>query len=286
MANSPLKLGVLAEPYLTDTQVRSLRYAIAEADVEIPLVVVNATTQSRYDPELKAEAINDGLGLATARLFVEVIRRERAWGLVIAEKKLGELSGLDDTESRELPVEDVDCLSQAEFDHVEPIRDGNWTELPSDAVERIRDTCDVVIRYGFRLLKGDALEAPEYGVLSFHPADIRQYRGLGPPQAYLDGRRTMGVTLQRLSEEIDGGDLVAYAETDVSDCRTLWEIYDRLDELQVELLAEGIRNLRDPSVDIATPDSLGEYYSTTLRRNPSFAGRILLKNITGRLGLT
>lgn len=277
-------MGVLADPYLTETQVRSLRYALSEADVEITLVVVNATSESRYDPELEAEAVNGGLGVGAARLFVDVLRRERAWGLVIAEKKLGELSGLDATGSRQVPVEEVDCLSGAEFEYVEPIMDGNWARLPPGAVETVRESCDVVIRYGFRLLKGDVLDAPEHGVVSFHPADIRQYRGLGPPQAYLDGRRRMGVTLQRLSEDIDGGDLVAYADTDVSDCRTLWEIYDRLDELQVELLAEGIRNLRDPSVEVTTPDSLGEYYSTTLRRNPSFAGRVLLKNIAGRLG--
>jgi len=41
-----------------------------------------------------------------------------------------------------------------------------------------------------------------------------------------------------LNDDIDGGDIVASAETDVGDCRTLWEVNDRLDELQVELLAE------------------------------------------------
>lgn len=285
MANSPTKLGVLAEPYLTETQVRSLRHAVRNAEIEIPLVIVNSIDDPQYDPDLKAAAINGGLGLGTARLFMDVLRRERAWGLVIAEKKLGELSGVDETGSRQIPVEEESCLSEAEFHHVEPTMDGSWAELPPDAVETVRESCDVVIRYGFGLLRGAVLEAPEYGVLSFHPADIRQYRGLGPPQAYLDGCGTMGVTLQRITEDIDGGDLVAYADTDVSECKTLWEVYDRLDELQVELLAEGIKNLRDPSIEITTPDSLGEYYSTTLRRKPSFAGRVLLKNITGRLGI-
>ncbi|QLD87208.1 methionyl-tRNA formyltransferase [Natronomonas halophila] len=285
MTDSFSRMGVLTDPYLTETQVRSLSHAVSEADVEIPLVVVNATDEPDYDPDLEAEAVNGGLGLGTARLFLDVLRRERAWGLVIAEKKLGELAGSDAAASRQIPVEDVECLSEAEFRYVAPHMDGNWSELPSETVEEVRESCDVVVRYGFGLLKGEVLDAPEYGVLSFHPADIRQYRGLGPPQAYLDGRQKMGVTLQRITEDIDGGELVAYAETDVSDCATLWEIYDRLDDLQVELLTEGIRNLRDPSMEITTPDSLGEYYSTTSRRTPSFAGRILLKNITGRLGL-
>jgi len=47
--------------------------------------------------------------------------------------------------------------------------DGGWAELPPDAVETARESCDVAIRDGFELLKGDVLEAPEYGVLSFIP---------------------------------------------------------------------------------------------------------------------
>jgi hypothetical protein len=47
-------------------------------------------------------------------------------------KKLGELSGRDDTGSRRTPVEEVACLSRAEFTHVEPIMDGGRGELPPD----------------------------------------------------------------------------------------------------------------------------------------------------------
>lgn len=285
MTEEPTTMGVLAEPYLSDTQVRSLRHAVAEAGVEIPLVVVNAAEDRAYDPELEADAVNGGLGLGAVRLFLEVLRRERAWGLVIAEKKLEEISGAKTATDARVPVEDVECLAEATFRYVDPISDGAWSELPPETVAEVGDRCDVVVRYGFGLLRGDVLGAPELGVLSFHPADIREYRGLGPPRAYLDGRDRMGVTLQRITEDIDGGDLVAYAETDVSECATLWEIYDRLDELQVELLADGIQTLRDPDSDVSTPETLGEYYSTTTRRSPAFAGRVLLRNLTGRLGL-
>jgi folate-dependent phosphoribosylglycinamide formyltransferase PurN len=277
-------MAVLAEPYLSATQVRSLEHAVSEAGVEIPLVVVNATDDQEYDPDLEADAVNGGVGLGAARLFLDVLRREKAWGLVVAEKKLDELTGSEAASGAQVPVESIDCLADATVRHVAPTTDGAWSELPPETVAELGDRCDVVVRYGYGLLRGDVLSAPEHGVVSFHPADIREYRGLGPPLAYLDGRDRMGVTLQRITEDIDGGELVAYAETDVSDCATLWEIYDRLDDLQVELLAEGIRNLRDPTVDVRTPDTLGEYNSTTERRSPSFAGRVLLKNLAGRLG--
>lgn len=283
MTRPPTDVCVLAEPYLTETQVRSLEHAVETTGVDVQLVVVNENPDPDYDPDQEAAAVNGGLGLDSARLFLDVLRRERAWAFVIAEKKLAELAGSEAARSRRRPVEDVSCLADARFHRVQPEMDGSWAELPPNVVEEVRRSCDVVVRYGFGLLKGGVLEATDYGVLSFHPADIRQYRGLGPPRAYLDGRERMGVTLQRITEDIDGGELVAYAETDVGDCDTLWEVYDALDDLQVELLAEGISALQDPDADVAIPDRLGEYYSTTTRRSPSFAGRILLKNVTGRL---
>lgn len=283
MTNRPSRLCVLADPYLTETEVKSLEYAISETNISVPLVVVNQPEDPEYNPETEAEAVNKGISLSAMKLFFDVLKREKAWTFVIVEKKLAELFDSEAAASQQIPVEEVSCLSDAEFRYVSPNMDGSWAELPSDVIELIGETSDVVIRYGFGLLKGEVLSEPEFGVLSFHPTDIRQYRGLGPPQAYLDGCDVMGVTLQRLNEDIDGGEIVAYDETDVSDCATLWEIYDQLDEIQVELLAQGVLNLRAPSSEITVPESLGSYYSTKSRRQISFAGQILYKNTKGRV---
>lgn len=283
MTRPPEKVCVLAEPYLSETEVRSLEYAAEHADVTIPLVVVNDSQEPDYDPDTKAEAVNGGIGPNSVTLFFEVLRRERAWTFVIAERKIAELLGSEAASSKRIPVESVPCLSDADVHRVEPETNGNWSSLPADAVELIGDTCDVVVRYGFGLIDGDVLTATEYGVLSFHPADIRRYRGLGPPRGFLDGRDRMGVTLQRLNEAVDGGEIVAYDETDVSDCATLWEVYDELNSLQVELLTAGIRDLRDPATETTTPESLGTYYPVGSRRSPSFAGRTVLKNAFGRV---
>lgn len=274
---------VLTEPYLSETECRSLEYAIDHADVTIPLVIVNDSGDPDYDPEMKAEAVNGGINLNTVRLFFQVLDRERAWAFVIAERKLAELLSLETASDKRLPVDDVACFSDADIRRIEPEKDGNWSSFPADTVELIGDTCDVVVRYGFGLLEDEVLTATEYGVLSFHPADIRRYRGMGPPQAFLDGRDTIGMTLQRLNEDVDGGEIVAYDEIDVRNCATLWDIYDRLDGLQAELLADGIRNLRDPTTEISTPESLGTYYPVGSRRSPSFAGRTLVKNVFGRI---
>ncbi|WP_331234034.1 formyltransferase family protein [Natronorarus salvus] len=283
MSNRPTKLCVLAEPYLRDFEIQSIETAVEEINVEIPLVLVNEVGQSGIDPELKANVVNNKVSLDALRLFIKLLEVHGAWTFVFAEKTITEQLGVGEHPIVHEDVNEISCFSEAVIRHVTPIRDGNWMELPPEAVDLVRENCDIVVRYGFGLLRGEILRATEYGVLSFHPADIRQYRGLGVPKAWLDGKDVMGMTLQRLSEEIDGGEIVAYQETDVSDCATLWEVYEELRLLQTELLAEGIRNLADPTVEITTPESLGPYYPTTSRRTLSFAGRTLSKNMVGRV---
>lgn len=283
LSMAPIDLCVLTEPYLRDFQIQALEQAVNEADIEIPLVVVNDAEDTVVDPDIQARGANEPPGIDAVRLFFRVLDRDGAWALVYIEKKIAEWLGSTAASSRYTHIEDIPCLSDSEIRYVTPITDGSWSELPPETIRLIEERCDVVIRYGFGLLRGEILTATELGVLSFHPADIRQYRGLGAPQAWLDGRDVMGATLQRLNEEIDSGEIVAYKEVDVSECATLWEVFDALRALYPELLVEGIHNLRDPAAEITTPASLGPYYSTKSRRKLSFAGRTLLKNAIGRL---
>ena len=199
----PVDLCVLADPYLMTNEVRTLERAVSETGVTVPLVVVNDPVHPDIDPDAEARAINNRLGADALRILFQTLKRDRAWTLVFAEKKIAEAFGSEAAATGRVHVEDVSCLSDSEFHYVTPMTEGNWVELPPDAVDLVQKNCDVAVRFGFGLLKGDILLVPEFGVLSFHPADIREYRGLGVPQAWLDGRETMGVTLQRLNEKID-----------------------------------------------------------------------------------
>lgn len=283
LSNPPTDLCVLTEPYLMAYQVRTLETVVAKTDIDIPLVIVNSPEYPAIDPRLKAKAANERFGIATGQMFFKTFARERTWALVLAEKKLAEQLGASTASLRRIHVDDISCVSDAEIHHVTPVMDGSWSKLPVETVDLVRENCDIAVRFGFGLLGSDILHAPEFGVLSFHPADVRQYRGLGTPQAWLDGCETMGVTLQRLTETIDGGEIVAYEETDVSECATLWEVYETLYDLHPDLLVTGIRNLRDPSFEATVPESPGPYYPIRSRQKLSFAGRILLKNIVGRI---
>jgi hypothetical protein len=65
---------------------------------------------------------------------------------------------------------------------------------------------DVLLRFGFNILRGPVLQSARYGVWSFHHGDNNVYRG-GPAHFWelVERAPLTGVLLQVLTEELDGG---------------------------------------------------------------------------------
>ena len=113
-----------------------------------------------------------------------------------------------------VPSEDphalVDCsarLKHVESISVTPIRKRFVHRFPVDVIERIREKrLDVLIRFGFNILRGEILTASKYGVWSYHHGDGDYYRG-GPAHFWevYESNPISGVMLQVLTEELDAG---------------------------------------------------------------------------------
>lgn len=93
-----------------------------------------------------------------------------------------------------------------------------WQVLPHITLTHIEHVQpDVVIKFGMGLLR-DADQLPaRLGVLSYHHGDPAQYRGR-PAAFYETLHRAdhMGVMVQRLSNRLDAGTVLAYAEVPVA----------------------------------------------------------------------
>ncbi len=126
-------------------------------------------------------------------------------GLDIAEQKLVERGASlpDAFAPRDLSplVEGVPVLT------VKPVRKRVSDYFSSQDVAAIEQhRLDVLIRIGFRILRGGILHAARYGVWSYHHGDNRVNRG--GPAAYwevVEGWPETGSMLQILSEDIDNG---------------------------------------------------------------------------------
>jgi hypothetical protein len=100
-----------------------------------------------------------------------------------------------------------------------PLSPRPWEHrFDDDALAQIRAAdLDVLLRFGFRIVRGDILRAARFGVWSFHHGDNRSYRG-GPSFFWemYDGNPVTGTMLQILTDELDAGRVIyrSYSATD------------------------------------------------------------------------
>jgi hypothetical protein len=100
-----------------------------------------------------------------------------------------------------------EILSNVPVIKVKPVRDGYSDCLEMSDINRIKEyRLDILIKMGFRILRGDILTASKYGVWSYHHGDSRINRG-GPPGFWevAESWPETGSVLQILSEDFDNG---------------------------------------------------------------------------------
>jgi hypothetical protein len=93
---------------------------------------------------------------------------------------------------------------------VTPIRRKFVDRFMSDDIAKIKAfDLDVVLRFGFNIIRGEILTCARYGVWSFHHGDITEYRG-GPAHFWEVYERNpiSGVILQVLTETLYSGDVI------------------------------------------------------------------------------
>ena len=130
----------------------------------------------------------------------------------------------------------------------------------AEAVEMLRalqPELIVVAAYG-KILPPDVLAIPPYGCINVHGSLLPKYRGAAPIQwAVLNGDKVTGVTIQRMAEGVDTGDMLAKAETEIGPDETSGELFDRLMVLGAELLVDTVDKL-----NTLTPEPQDEALST------------------------
>lgn len=130
----------------------------------------------------------------------------------------------------------------------------------AEAVETLRafePELIVVAAYG-KILPPDVLTIPPRGCINVHGSLLPQYRGAAPIQwAVLNGDKISGVTIQRIAEGVDTGDILAKAQTEIDEDETSGELFDRLMMLGAELLIDTIDKL-----DTLTPEPQDEALAT------------------------
>lgn len=222
--------------------------AVEESDATISSVVV-----AKGDGSAPEKSI---------RFYLEDIHKKGSWTLVALGRKLfNSLSG-PLPQLRRHPVTDIDGISAEDIVEASVTSSGDYGCEFSDDVVQSLASADVALHWGIGILKGAALSAPTHGIWGYHHGDIRRYRG-GPPGVweFVEGKSETGVTLQRYTEELDAGGIIANRTIPIEDARTWREIRARQCDTAVPLFSEGLRSSPESSFEPTTVDSLGEVYS-------------------------
>lgn len=132
-------------------------------------------------------------------------------------------------------------------------------------IEKIKPlNLDIILRTEFNIIRGEILNTPRYGIWSFHHGDNRVNRG-GPPCFWeiIEGHKNVGVTLQKLTSELDGGKIIDRGSYNIN-----WSLLvtrRRVYDSSISLLFKNINLLKSKSINLKDSG----LYSNRLYKFPS-----------------
>lgn len=147
----------------------------------------------------------------------------------------------------------------------EKLRDGTVLDI----LRQLRPELIVVVAYG-RILPDDILALPRCGCVNVHGSLLPAYRGSAPIQrAVLNGEKITGVSTMYLAAEMDAGDVIYTAQTEIGDTETSGELFDRLAPLGAELLVRTLRDIEAGTAPRYPQDHTRATYAPPLSREES-----------------
>jgi methionyl-tRNA formyltransferase len=143
-------------------------------------------------------------------------------------------------------------------------------------VERIRQLRpDIILSAHFnQLIKEPVISLPA-DVLNIHPGILPEYRGLDPLlQQIIHGEDHMGVTLHRVDDTFDTGEILRQDIMPLNSTQSLFELYIILWERGVDLLEDYIHSGRENIENLTERQQRSLYFSWPAKKDV----RLFLKN--------
>ncbi len=115
----------------------------------------------------------------------------------------------------------------------------------------------VIIAYG-QILPQEAIKSVSGGILNIHGSILPKYRGSSPiQQAILNGDKTTGVTIMKINEGVDTGDILATKKVKIAFNDTTATLAQKLVEVGTKLLIEVIPKYLDGQIKLKAQPKKG-----------------------------
>ncbi len=212
----PLRVGILVDAFHQPAWITRILEDIRSSDIARTVLVVENVVDAS-PPASPLDRVRERPDLALYWLYQVV--DQHVFGLREAGKKPRLDAKIATQRVDPFAVMDIGPLViGADHIKVQPRRTKFSDYFSHADLEAVRSyDLDVLLRFGFRILRGEVLEVPRFGVWSYHHGDNEKNRG-GPAGFWevFERAPVTGSLLQRLTEDLDNGVVLcrAYSSTD------------------------------------------------------------------------
>ncbi len=121
------------------------------------------------------------------------------------------------------------------------VRDPEFVKV----LEALNPDIIVVAAFG-QIIPKEILMLPKHGCINIHASLLPKYRGAAPiQQAVIDGEKESGVTIMRMGEGLDTGDMIAKVIVPIAEEETGGTLFDKLSAAGADLLVKTLPSIFD-----------------------------------------
>lgn len=115
---------------------------------------------------------------------------------------------------------------------------------------------DLQVVVAFRMMPEAVWNMPPLGTMNVHGSLLPKYRGAAPINwAVINGEKETGCTTFLLKHEIDTGDLLYQASTEIGENETVGELYGRLKYVGADLLLKSVKAIESKNYELQPQDN-------------------------------
>lgn len=128
---------------------------------------------------------------------------------------------------------------------------------------------DIILVAAFgQIISKEILDIPPYGCINVHASLLPEYRGAAPIQwSILDGKATTGITIMRMDEGIDTGDMICSVEIPITKEETGGSLHDKLAAAGGPLLLSAMEQIAEGTATYTKQNHEAHTYAKMLRKD-------------------
>lgn len=129
--------------------------------------------------------------------------------------------------------------------HGIPVFQPEKIRRPEELAPILKLKPDLVVTAAFgQILPNELLDAPKFGCINVHASLLPELRGGAPIHyAILQGKKTTGITIMYMAEQLDAGDILTQREIEITEDDNVGTLFEKLSKVGCELLSETLPKL-------------------------------------------